>query len=500
MKKKIDNFFGISKRKSSFKIETFAGIATFLAMAYILVVNPNNILWGGTNDARFASVFIATAIGACIGSLLMALWAKMPLAQAPGMGINAVAGSIIGGAMGFSFSYGNVMAMIFVSGLIFLLLSVIPCGKDKKTGKKVSFREKIFDGIPSSIRQSISVGIGLFIAFIGLKNANIITSDQFTLVSLLDFNNPLMWEYGAEAWYAVVTLFGLIVITLLSFYKVKGAILLGILSATILAIPLGVADINILLGNTPGITWKFWENFNNFIVPNGSYNQVFFSLVGGGFSLPSGSISTFIMVVITFAMLDMFDTMGSVLGCCQSANLVDEDGKPYNYKEIMYADSAATIVGSLVGTSTVTTFVESSTGVSLGGRTGFTALVTSILFALSIFFLPLFAFIPSAAAASALIYVGVIMISNVTNIDFSNVKYSVPAFMTIIIMVLSYSITNGIGFGIITFVMIDVIVYFISFIRYKIDNKNEKPKLDSNIITFIVFFLFLLYFLIPVGI
>ena len=489
MKKKLSDFFEIKKRNSNYKTEIFAGITTFLAMAYILVVNPNNILFGGTNDPRFTSVFIATAIGAFIGTLLMALIAKMPLAQAPGMGLNALVGTIIGGAMGFSFSYGNAMVFVLVSGLIFLLLSFIKVGKQKK----VSLREKIFDGVPKPIRTSISVGIGMFIAFIGLQNAHIIVGNKFTLVQLIDFNNPNLWNYGGEACMAFVALFGLIIITILSHYKVRGAVIIGIAAATIVSIPLGVANLDILLGKMPGISWKFWENISNFI----GNNNVFMSVFKDGFTLPDGSLLTGIMIIISFSMIDMFDTIGTIIGCCKNANLVDKNDKPINYGKIMYADSTATIVGALIGTSTVTTFVESGTGVAAGGKTGLTALTTSILFLLAIFLLPLFAFIPTAAAASALIYVGALMMKNIMEVDFTNIKNSVPAFITIIIMVLSYSITNGIGAGIISFAIIDFIIYVIDSIRYNSHKTKEKPKLETTWITLIIFILFIIYFLVP---
>lgn len=491
---KLDSFFDISERGSNKKIEIFAGITTFLAMAYILIVNPNNILWGGTADPRFSSVFIATALGAFLGTLLMALLAKMPLAQAPGMGLNAMVGTIVGGAMGFSYSYGNAMMLVFISGIIFLLLSFIPCGRNKRTGELISLREKIFDGMPKTIKTSISVGIGLFIAFIGLQNAHIITDNQFTLLQLIDFNNPELWHKGGEACMAVVALFGLLVIGVLSHYKVKGSVIIGILSATILAIPLGVANTNVLTGSVPGISWKFWENISSFFSGD---NTVFLSLFKGGFTLPEGALLTSIMLIVTFAMIDMFDTMGTVVGCCSNANLLDDDGKPINYGKMMYADSIATITGSLFGTSTVTTFVESGTGVAEGGKTGLTALTTAILFLLSIFLLPLFAFIPSAAAASALIYVGVLMMSNVVKVDFKNVKNSIPAFMTIITMVLAYSITKGIGMGIISYVVIDAVIYFTDLISYKLGNTKNKPHSDITLVTIIIFILFLIYFLVP---
>lgn len=492
MKKKIDDFFEIKKRNTTRKTEIFAGIVTFLAMAYILVVNPNNILMSGTNDPRFTSVFIATAIGAFIGTLLMSLLAKMPLAQAPGMGLNALVGTIIGGGMGFAFSYGNAMLFVLISGIIFLLLSFIPAGK-KKNGDSISLREKIFDGVPKAIRTSTSVGIGLFIAFIGLQNANIIVNNDFTLVQLIDFNNPEMWVHGGPACMAIVAIFGLFVITILAHYKVRGAVIIGILAATLLSIPLGVANMDIIAGKIPGISWRFWDNIGNFF----GNNDVFLSVFKNGFSLPDGSLLTSIMIIISFSMIDMFDTMGTVIGCAKNANLVDKDDKPVNYGKIMYSDSIATVTGAMLGTSTVTTFVESGAGVAAGGKTGLTALTTAILFLLSIFLLPLFAFIPSAAAASALIYVGALMIQNIVEVDFKNIRNSVPSFITIIIMLLSYSITNGIGAGIVSFTIIDFTIYIIELMKYNNGVIKDKPKLEITWITFVIFVLFLIYFLVP---
>lgn len=493
---KINKYFEIDKRNSSIKVELYAGLTTFLSMAYILVVNPNNILQLGTADPRFSSVFIATAIGSFIGTLLMALLAKMPLAQAPGMGINALTGAIIGGAMGYSYSYGNAMALIFVSGILFLLLSFIPCQVDKETGKIISLREKIFEGIPKAIVDSIAVGVGLFIAFIGLQNAHIITSNEYTLVELVNFNNPNFWAPGGEACMAFVALIGLIIIGVLSHYKVNGAIVWGIIISTIIAIPLGVADINILLGHQSGISWNFNDSIINYFNLNND-NTVFMSILRGGFLLPKGSLSTTLMLVTTFFLIDLFDTMGTLLGCCKNAGLVDREGKPINYGKMMYADSAATMTSSFVGTSTISTFVESSTGISAGGKTGLTALTTAILFLISIFLLPLFAFIPSSAAASALIYVGVIMMSNVKNIDFKNVKNAIPSFITIVIMLLSYSITDGIGLGIITYFFLESIIYIIDLILYKTGKSKRKPKTDMTIVTVIIVILFLIYFLMP---
>ncbi len=496
--KQKKDFWGIKKAGSSIKVEIFAGIATFLAMAYILTVNPNQILWGGTADPRWSSVFLATAIGAVIGTLLMAFLAKMPYAQASGMGLNAMIGTIVGGSMGFAFSYGNAMLIVLIDGILFLLVSIIPIGKNKQTGKLITLREKIFDGIPKSVRTAITVGIGLFIAFIGFQNANIIVDSPYTLLDFVNLTDKANWASGGVACQAVVALFGLFVIAVLSFFKVKGSVIIGILAATVLGLPLGVTNFDVLLGKTPGVTWKFWENFASFFSFDPAKGGIFLSAFTEGFKLPEGSIMTVIMLVITFGMIDMFDTMGTVVGCATNAGLIDEDGKPLNYDKIMYSDSIATVAGAALGTSTVTTFVESGAGVAAGGKTGLTAFVAALLFFLSIFLLPLFAFIPSAAAASALIYVGVLMMANVKNIDFSSIKNAVPAFLTIVIMPFAYSITKGIGVGLISYVILSVVIYLVDLIKYCSNKeKYEKPKFEVSVVAIVVTCLFLFYFLMP---
>ena len=500
LKEKADGFFGISKNHSSFKEEIIAGIATFLAMSYILIVNPNSILWGGTADPRWSSLFIATALGAIIGTLLMSLLAKMPFAQASGMGLNSTVGTIVGGALGFSFTLGNALLLVLISGIIFFLLTIIPCGKNKETGKLVSLREKIFEGIPSSVRKAITVGIGLFIAYIGFQNSRIIVSDPYVISGFVDLTSSANWALGGPGRTAIVGLFSFIVIAVLSHYKVKGAVIIGIFAGTLLALPLGVTSVDCLIENVPGVTWKFWENFSNFFSMDPS-KGVFFSCFTEGFSFPEGSLATCVMLVITFSMIDMFDTMGTVVGCATNAGLIDENGKPINYNKIMYADSIATVLGAAVGTSTVTTFVESGAGVAAGGKTGFTSLITALLFFLSIFLLPLFAFIPSAAAAGALMYVGVLMMANVKDIDFKEITNAVPAFLTIIMMVLSYSITKGIGIGMISYVIISSLVYVVDLVKYAIDKKKGEvtlPKYSVSIVSIVVCALFLVYFLVPV--
>lgn len=480
--KKLIKFFKLEENKNKVSTEIFAGLAIFLATAYILTVNPNNILVNGSADPRFSSVFIATALGAFIGSLLMAFVAKMPLAQAPGMGINALVGAIVGGSLGISYSLGNVLFLIFISGILFILLSII-----KIDNKPI--REKVFEGMPKCIRDSISVGIGLFIAFIGLKNASIITGNQFTLVELIDFGSKANWVLGGPACQAIVALFGLIVITVLSHFKVKGSVIIGILSATLLSIPLKVADLSILAGNVPGISWNIFSNLKSFF--SFGSNSTFLTIFKEGMNMPQGSLFTSLMLVISFSMVDMFDTIGTVVACTTNARLVDKEGKPLNYGKIMLSDSLATCIGAMLGTTTITTVVESGAGVAEGGKTGLTSFTTAILFLLSIFLLPLFAFIPIAASASALIYVGALMLKNITKVDLENIRNSVPAFLTIILMPLTYSITDGIGVGIIAYFLINLIIYIIN----RLKGKNVKSNI--TLVNTIITILFIFYFLIP---
>ena len=487
--------FDAEAKQTSVKKEIIAGVVTFLAMCYILTVNPNQILYAGTADARWSSLFIATAFGAVIGTLLMAFLSKMPLAQASGMGLNSLVGSIIGGgigffAYGFNFTIGQAFMMVLISGIVFLLLSVI-----KIKGK--TFRELVFDGMPVAVRSAISVGIGLFIAYIGFQNAGVIVANQYTQVALVDFT---VWAEGAAARTACVALIGLFLIAILDKFNVKGSVIIGILGATIVGIPFGVTNLNVITGSVDGISWKFWENYANFFA--GGKNSVFGSFATvftEGF--PAGSLFTVIMLIITMCMIDMFDTMGTIVGCCGGNRLLsDENNKPHNYGKIMLSDAVATCAGAMLGTSTVTTFVESGAGVSAGGRTGLTAFTTACLFLLATFALPFFAMIPSAATASALIYVGVLMMkNNVKSIDFSDAVNAVSAFLTIVVMVLSYSITKGIGVGMIAYTLMSLISYATEIILYafKKDGAAEKPKFSVSIVAIVVSLLFCVYFFVP---
>ncbi len=488
------------EKQTSVKTEIIAGIVTFLAMAYILTVNPNQI-FGSTADPHWSSTFIATALGAVIGTLLMAFLAKMPLAQASGMGLNSMLGGIIAGRLyGPGFTPGQAFFYVLLSGILFLALTLI-----KVKGK--TFRELVFDGMPIAVRGAISVGIGLFIAYIGFQNAGIIITNDYTQVGLVDFTN---WGaqyvndgFGVEPIFAAksacVALIGLFLIAILDKLNVKGAIIFGILGATIAGIPFGVTNLSILTGSADGISWKFWENFGNFFTGDNSVFGSFIDVFTTDGIKPAGvSIFTVIMIIITMCMIDMFDTMGTIVGCCGGNRVLsDENNKPHNYSKIMMSDSIATCAGAMIGTSTVTTFVESGSGVSAGGRTGLTAFTTACLFFLSMFAMPLFAVIPSAATAAALVYVGVLMMkNNIKSVDFSNAIKATSAFLTIAVMVLSYSITNGIGVGLVSYTLMSVISYLIDLIKASV-KKTEKPKWEVSIISIVVSVLFLIYFFVP---
>ena len=489
--------FDAEKKQTSIRTELIAGVVTFLSMAYILTVNPNQVF--GVGSPYWASAFIATALGAVIGTLLMAFLAKMPLAQASGMGLNSMLGGIIGGWGGYGkFTPGQAFMLVLISGLVFLLLSLI-----KIKGK--SFRELAFDGMPVSVRSSISVGIGLFIAYIGFQNAGVIIHNGYTQVGFVDFTNwgDQVVNSLVEPWQAAktasVAFIGLFLITILDRLKVRGSIIIGILGATVAGIPLGVTDLSILAGEG-SVSWKFWENFANFF--GGEYSV--FGSFADTFSeglVPEGvSIFTVIMIVITLCMIDMFDTMGTIVGCCGGNPILsDENGKPHNYGKIMLSDSIATCAGAMIGTSTVTTFVEAGAGVSAGGRTGLTALSTAALFFAAMFAMPLFAVIPGAATAAALIYVGVLMMkNNVKGIDFGSYISATSAFLTIAVMVLSYSITKGIGVGMISYTLMTAATYLVELTAALI-KKTEKPKFEISLVAMIVTALFVVYFFVPAS-
>lgn len=488
------------EKQTSIRTEIIAGIVTFLAMAYILTVNPAQILVGA-DQAYWPSVFIATALGAIIGTLLMAFLAKMPLAQASGMGLNSLLGGLVAlwaaDTYGVRFSLGQAFMMVLISGVLFLALTLI-----KINGK--SFRELVFDGMPVPVRSSISIGIGLFITYIGFQNAGIIVQNDYTQVALVDFTN---WgeqivndgnPASLAAKTAIVALIGLFLIAILDKLNVKGSIIIGIIGATLVGIPFGVTDLSVLAGNG-GISWKFWENFANFFAGENSVFLSFVDVFKEGLVPEGGSVFTVIMVIITMCMIDMFDTMGTIVGCCGGNRILsDENNKPHNYDKIMISDAVATCAGAMLGTSTVTTFVESGAGVSAGGRTGLTSFTTAVMFFLAMFAMPVFAVIPGAATAAALIYVGVLMMkNNLKSVDMNNAISATSAFLTIVVMLLSYSITKGIGMGLVTYTVMSLVAYLIALVKYAID-KKEKPVWNVSVVALVVTALFCVYFFVPV--
>ena len=489
-------------KQTSIKTEIVAGIVTFLAMAYILTVNPAQILVSPDLGAYWPSVFIATAFGAIIGTLLMAFFAKMPLAQASGMGLNSLLGGLVAlwaaDTYGVRFSLGQAFMMVLISGILFLILTLV-----KINGK--SFRELVFDGMPTPIKSSISIGIGLFITYIGFQNAGIIVQNDYTQVGLVDFTNwgEQIVNDGNPASFAaktaIVALIGLFLISVLDKLNVKGSIIIGIVVATIVGIPFGVTDLSVLAGEG-GISWKFWENFANFFAGENSVFLSFIDVFKTGLVPEGGSVFTVIMVIITMCMIDMFDTMGTIVGCCGGNRILsDENNKPYNYDKIMISDSIATCAGAVLGTSTVTTFVESGAGVSAGGRTGLTSFTTAVMFFLAMFAMPVFAVIPGAATAAALIYVGVLMMkNNLKSVDMNDAIGATSAFLTIVVMLLSYSITKGIGIGLVAYTAMSLVAYLINVVKYAI-NKKEKPEWKVSVVALIVTLLFCVYFFVPVA-
>lgn len=402
----------LKKKGTTMRTEIMAGITTFLAMAYILAVNPS-ILSASGMDA--GAVFTATALSAAIATLVMGIIANLPFALAPGMGLNAFLAYTVVLGMGYSWQFA--LAAIFVEGIIFLLLTFF------------NVREAIVNSIPKALKSAISVGIGMFIAFIGMQNAGIVV-DGATLVELGAITTP-----GP----ALCAMLGLLITSILVAFNVKGALLLGIGITTIIGIPMNVT-------NYAG---------GSFLPP--SLAPTFMEFGKGFAEIANGGMVDFIIVMFTFLFVDMFDTVGTLIGCATKSDLLKEDGSIPNCKEALFADAIGTTVGAMLGTSTVTTFVESSTGVVEGGRTGVTAVVTAVLFLASLFLAPLFLSIPSAATAPALILVGFYMMSPIKDIDWNDPEDGIPAFLCIIMMVVCYSISDGIMFGIIFYVLIKAI-------------------------------------------
>lgn len=446
---KVDNHFGITKSGSNYKKEIIAGLTTFMAMVYILMVNAVMFSeeWVGLS---YGAAYIATAMGAIVGTMLMAFLAKMPLAQASGMGVNAfIVYTLLLGGTGLTFA--NCMVFTLLDGLIFLILTV--------TG----LRQKIFGAIPAAVRHAIPVGIGMFIAFIGLQNAGLIVNDDSTLVAFRSFN-VLADDFSYSGIIApVVAIIGVLAIAIMSKKNVKGAILWGILGSA--ALYYIFAGIGVAAGDEGCKSIFGAITFANPFTAFGDWGtQAVGKVFVDGFDFsaylntPGNNAGTLILLLFTTALslciIDMFNTIGTLYGACAKGNLLDKDGNPINMNKMMLCDAIATCTGAVAGASTVTTFVESSSGVAAGGRTGFASFITGLLFIVAMFLSPVAQLIPSGATAAALVWVGVLMMTSVTDIDWTDPAEAFVGFVTIIIMVLGYSISDGIGLGILVCIIV----------------------------------------------
>ena len=407
----LNKLFKLDKFQTNIKTEIIAGITTFATMGYILVVNPQILAISGMDKG---AVFTATALSAILATLIMALYANRPFALAPGMGLNAFFAFTVVKQMGYSWQFA--LTAVFIEGIIFILLTFF------------HIRTAIINSIPFNLKKAVSVGIGLFIAFIGLQNAGIITANSTTLVALGNISTKPV----------IIAIIGLIVTGFLLAKNIKGALIIGIIFSTLLGIPLGVTHLP--------------ENFQIISIPPSiapTFLQFDFSNI---FSLDM------LIVLFTFLFIDFFDTAGTLIGVSTKAGFIDENGNLPDVKKALFADAAGTTIGAMLGTSTVTTYVESASGVAAGGRTGLTAFSTAIVFAIALFMAPLFTIVPSVATAPALVLVGLFMMSPIKNIDLTDYTEAIPAFITIIIMPLAYSISEGIAFGMITYVILKVLV------------------------------------------
>ncbi|MBQ8544055.1 MAG: NCS2 family permease [Alistipes sp.] len=404
----LKKLFGFDPAKTTIRTEILAGVTTFLTMSYILAVNPG--MFSLLDGMSAGAVFTSTALAAIVGCLVMAFWAKLPFGLAPGMGLNAFFVYTV--CMGMGYSWQFALTAVLIEGLIFIVLTL------------TNLREAIVNAIPTSLKNAIGAGIGLFIAFIGLQNAGVISNNDATLVSLGDITS------GS----ALLALIGLVITGVLVVKNVRGALLIGILLTTLIGIPMGITNFGGVVSAPHSISDIFckfeWENV---------------------WSLDM------LVVVFTFLFIDMFDTIGTLVGVCTKANMITPEGKIPRVKEAFMADAVATTVGACLGTSTTTTYVESASGVAQGGRTGLTAFVVACCFAVALFFSPLFLSIPSAATAAVLIIVGLFMLEPVKNIPLTDYAEAIPAFICIVMMPLAYSISDGILLGMISYVVLNVL-------------------------------------------
>lgn len=424
----MDKFFGIKDAKSSVRTEIIAGITTFFTMAYIIVVNPSILSATTSNpDQYWSPIFIATCLSAAIGTLMMGFYARIPFAQAPGMGLNAFFAFSVATVYG----YNGALAAVLISGILFIIITLI------------GLRESIVKAIPHNIKMAISAGIGLFIAFVGMKNAGLIVNNDATLVGFVNFS----LKQDAFPFEPLLTLIGVIIIAILYFFKVKGSILIAIVACTLIGIPLGITQLPETI-----TTAQIGEGFSNWVNLS-LFRLDFAALLGDATGIFDG-VLTIVTVIISFTLVDMFDTIGTLVGTAKQAGMLDKNGNMPRMNQAMLCDAVATTAGACVGTSTVTTYIESGAGISEGGRTGLTAVTTGVLFLIALVLAPLAIIVPSAATAPALIVVGVLMMGCLKDIDFTDMTEALPAFLTMIMMPLTYSISTGIGVGLISYVLI----------------------------------------------
>lgn len=410
MNKFLTKAFGFDPSKHSVRTEILAGLTTFLTMAYILAVNPGIFSALSSQGMPTASVFTATALAAIVGTLVMSLYARKPFGLAPGMGLNAFFVYTV--CLGMGFTWQMALTAIFLEGIIFILLTA------------TNVRKMIVDAIPMNLKRAIGAGIGLYIAFIGLKSAGIIVSSEATSVTLGNLGDKTV----------ILALAGLVITSLLVILRVRGGMLLGIIATTLIGIPMGVTSYGGIVSTPPSISPIFCQ-----------------------FEWAKIISWDMLVVVFTFLFIDMFDTIGTVVGVSVKSGMVDEKGNVDGINRILMADSVATVAGSMFGTSTTTTYIESASGVSEGGRTGLTSFVIAACFAVALFFSPLFLAIPGAATGPVLFIVGVMMMSPVVHIDWNDFSESIPAFVTMLLMPLAYSISDGIMLGMISYVLLNAL-------------------------------------------
>ena len=442
----MDRFFKLTERNTSVRTELIAGMTTFFSMVYILMVNANmfaNPFGDGSNPlgVSYGAIYIATAISAVLGTTLAGLLSNMPLAQASGMGLNAFFVYTV--CIGFGLSYANALVLVFFEGILFILLTV--------TG----LRKKIFDSLPMAVRAAIPAGIGLFIALLGLQNAGIVVDNPSTLVDLASFN--LLGRTWSDIMPMLVTLCALLAIVIMSIKRLRGAVLIGIVGGMIMYYLLGLTIDG------------FYESLNiQFVSPITAFKefgeQSLFRVFTDGFDFSAylaehGGANLALTIATTalaFCMVDMFDTLATLYAACERANLIDENGEPINMNRGMLSDAISTSIGAVCGTSTVTTFSEVNAGVAAGGRSGLTSVFCGIFFFIAMFLSPIAQLVPSCATAAALIYVGILMMTSVKNIEWDDFKVSVPSFLTLSLMPFTYNISYGIAFGLISYIIISI--------------------------------------------